>query len=235
MKTKTILVFFLIAACCLWVTCIASEEKSYPDPERFEKAVKAFEEQDKLNPPPSGAVLCIGSSSMKRWHGTIKDDLSPLTVIPRGFGGSNWNDLIHYTDRIVIPYKPRAILIYEGDNDIAAGISPEEVFAKFKAFVKKAHKELPKARLYILAIKPSIRRASMWPDMAKANALIEKECSKDDLLTYIDIASPMLDASGKVKDGLLTSDDLHMNEKGYEIWTKVVRPILVKKERAFEK
>src|SRR5690606_29530466 len=140
--------------------------KGYPDPTRFEKAILAFEEQDQKLPPPEEAILCIGSSSMRGWHGKITEDLSPLTVIPRGFGGSNMNDVLHYMDRVVLPYKPRAILLYEGDNDMAHGISPEAFLKVFQTFVARLHSELPETRVYVLSVKPSIARWEIWGKMA---------------------------------------------------------------------
>ena len=106
-------------------------ERTYRSPAKYEKAIRAFERKDKDSPPPAGAVVCIGSSSMRMWHDRIREDLSPLTLIPRGFGGSTMHDLLHYTDRIVLPYKPRAIVVYEGDNDVAKGVSPAEIQQTF--------------------------------------------------------------------------------------------------------
>ena len=97
--------------------------KPYRDPTRFEQQIQAFETTDQQAFPPQNAIVCTGSSSMRGWHDTIADDLAPLTVIPRGFGGSNMNDALHYADRIALAYKPRAIVVYEGDNDIAQGIA----------------------------------------------------------------------------------------------------------------
>lgn len=211
------------------------EGKPYPNPARFEKAIARYEAQDKKTPPPAGAVVCIGSSSMGGWHRTIKKDLAPLTVIPRGFGGSNMNDALHYADRIVIPYRPRAVLVYEGDNDIACGVAPEQVRDAFAAFVAKVRRALPDVRIYVLSVKPSIRRWKKWPQMRAANGLIEAMCSQDKGLTYIDVASPMLDADGTPKKDIFRPDGLHMNGKGYAIWTETARPILVEREREFEK
>ena len=104
------------------LSCLSAEGGTYPNPERFEKAVQAFEAKDKKDPPPASAIVCTGSSSMVGWHKTIRNDLAPLTVIPRGFGGSTMNDVLYYAERVAIPYRPRAILVYEGDNDIACGI-----------------------------------------------------------------------------------------------------------------
>jgi beta-glucanase (GH16 family)/lysophospholipase L1-like esterase len=206
------------------------DEGFYPDPQRFEKAIQAFESQDKKTPPPTNAVVCVGSSSMRGWHGTIHEDLSPVPVIPRGFGGSNMKDALHYAERIVLAYKPRAVVVYEGDNDAAQGIGPEKILRTFQAFTETIHQQLPKTRIYFLAIKPSIKRWAMWPAMQQANTLIAEACTNDGRLTYVDIATPMLNAQGQPKKDIFKSDDLHMNEKGYVIWKDVLRPILHEKE-----
>lgn len=207
-----------------------TEKSKYPDPERFENAIKQFELSDSILVPPTGAIVCVGSSSMRGWHSNIKEDLTPLTVIPRGFGGSNMNDALYYADRIVLNYKPRAILIYEGDNDIAQGISPEVIKDTFMAFAGKIRKELPKCRIYFISIKPSISRWSMWPDMTEANQLIAKECKKNKRLKFIDVGSGMLDDTGKPQKEIFKEDMLHMKREGYLIWKDAVRPVLMKKE-----
>lgn len=213
---------------------VADEAKTYPDPARFEKAIAKFERADTVSPPPKGAVLGIGSSSMGGWHKTIKQDLEPLTIIPRGFGGSNMNDVLHFADRVVLPYEPRAILLYEGDNDIAVGVTPQKVMETFEVLVAKVHAKLPKTRFYVLAVKPSIRRWEMWPKMAETNRLMQVRCAADERFTYIDIATPMLNEKGEPKADIFKEDNLHMVRKGYEIWRDAVRPVLVTGEEAFE-
>lgn len=211
-----------------------TQEKAYPDPARFEERILKFEQADANQMPPPGAVVCVGSSSMGGWHKHIAEDLTPLTVIPRGFGGSNFNDLMFYSDRIVLKYRPRAILVYEGDNDTAHGIAPEKTATMFASFVSKVHEDLPDCRIYFLAIKPSISRWKIWPEMEKANRLIEAQCRSDDRLNYIDIASGMLGDDGTPRPEIFLDDNLHMNRKGYEGWRDAVRPVLVAQEAGFE-
>ncbi|VGO20696.1 SGNH/GDSL hydrolase family protein [Pontiella sulfatireligans] len=207
--------------------------QTYRSPERFEKAIQSFEATDEKQPPPQGAIVCVGSSSMRKWE-TLQNDLTPLTVIPRGFGGSNMNDALHYADRIVLPYKPRAIVLYEGDNDIGQGISPLVIADTFRKFVEKVLGELPECRIYVLSIKPSIKRWQLWPKMQEANHLIEAECDKDARLTYVDIASGMMDDKGKPLKNLFEEDDLHMTRDGYVIWRDKLSPILMKTELQYE-
>ncbi len=229
-KTHTLLLIGVLG----WSGFARAQEtgkENYPDPKRFEKAIEQFESGDRQNPPSQGAIVCIGSSSMRGWHGTIEGDLAPLTVIPRGFGGSNMNDALHYADRIVLPYKPRAIVLYEGDNDVAQGIPPGQIAETFRAFAKKVHDELPECRIYVLSIKPSIKRWSMWPTMQEANALLEAMCRKDDRLVYVDIATPMLNAEGLPKPGIFKKDKLHMTRSGYVIWRDTLKPVLENREQ----
>ncbi len=206
----------------------------YRDPARFEKDIQAFEAQDAQQLPAPGAVLCVGSSTMRKWHGQIRQDLAPLTIVAHGFGGSTMFDLLHYTDRIVLPYKPRAIVVYEGDNDVAIGVGPEEIRDTFQRFVEKVHAALPEARIYFLAIKPSHSRRAMWPVMQQANKLIAQQCGQDRRLFYVDIVPALTDAAGQVRRELFEQDDLHLNRGGYEQLRAALRPILEKQELAYE-
>jgi len=219
---------------CFGQGSVLDSDKKYSSPKRYEKAIQGFETADRKQPPPQGAIVCVGSSSMQGWHETIKNDLAPLTIIPRGFGGSNMNDALYYANRIVLPYKPRAIVLYEGDNDIAQGIPPEKILDTFRSFTKKVHKELPKCRIYFLSIKPSIARWSLWPKMKETNGLIAVECTKDKRFTFVDVASGMLDDKENPRKELFKEDNLHMTRDGYVIWRNVLRPILIKAELRFE-
>ena len=211
----------------------SSEDKEYGMP-GFENEIQDFENADRKEFPPPGAIVCLGSSSFTGWNSTIQKDLVPLTIIPRGFGGSTINDALHYTDRIVIPYKPRAIVIYEGDNDIACGIAPEKIRDTFSLLVDKVRKHLPETRIYVLSIKPSISRWTLWPEMEAANRLIEKYCSGEKHLVYVDVASAMLDEHREPRKDIFQKDNLHMTRAGFEIWRDVLRPILIKAELPFE-
>ena len=209
-------------------------ERQYGSPTRFENSIKRFEAKDKERTPPAGAIVCVGSSSVRGWHATIQQDLAPLTIIPRGFGGSNMNDALHYLDRIVLRYHPRAIVLYEGDNDIAQGISPRKITKTFQAFVNRVHRELPDCRIYFLAIKPSIRRWTLWPQMQQANQSIAAACATDKRLTYVDVAGGMLNAAGQPRPEIFMKDQLHTTRGGYLIWRDALRPVLMRRELRFE-
>ena len=213
---------------------MAKRTPAYADPARFENEIKAFEAADRTNRPPAGTIVVAGSSTIRMWRGDMASDLAPLTVIPRGFGGSTVNDLLHYASRVIVPYKPRAVVLYEGDNDIGAGIPPAMVATKFESLIALLHQELPRARIYCLAVKPSPSRWALWPKMVKLNAAMQALCERDPLLTYVDVATPMLDADGQPRASLYKADKLHMTRKGYDVWTRVIRPALLEKEGAFE-
>jgi len=228
----------LLNGCCASHTTLstaviqdeASNPSAYPPPERLVTEIIAFEAQDQTEPPPHGAIVCVGSSSIRGWHSTIQEDLAPLTIIPRGFGGSTMNDAVYYTERIVTVYEPRAVVLYEGDNDIWLGISPQQVAERFAVFVTKIHEALPDTRIYVLSIKPSIARWEVWPQMKEANRLIEKACLSDVLLTYTDVSSAMLDETGQPRREIFQPDMLHLNESGYAIWKAALLPVLLEKE-----
>jgi len=229
MRTLLSLIALAITTCAV-AGAATDPMVSYADPERFAGDIAAFEAADRVNPPPPGAIVCVGSSSMRFWHDDIARALAPLTVVPRGFGGSNMNDALVFADRIILPYRPRAIVLYEGDNDIADGISPEVIQATFNDLVARVRVALPSCRIYVLSIKPSSSRWSLWPGMQQANALLSTECAGDSLLTYVDVAGGMLDEDGKPKSEIFLEDKLHMNRAGYRIWRDILRPVLVARE-----
>jgi len=197
------------------------------DSSRWEKYIARFEAADKKQMPQQDSILFIGSSSIRMWK-TLEQDFPGLPVINRGFGGSQIADSNHFASRIVHPYKPRQIVLYAGDNDIAAGKSPETVLADFQQFMKTVHAKLPKTRISFIAIKPSLSRWKLSDKMAMANSLVRNACSKDKRLDYIDIWQPMLDDNGKPQPDFFLGDGLHLNAKGYALWTSIVKPHLAK-------
>jgi len=205
------------------------------DPQRFAEDMEAFDVEDEASMPPEGAIVITGSSSVRRWHPTIREDLAGLTIIPRGFGGSTMEDALYWIDRVAIAYKPRAVVLYEGDNDTGRyGVPPEEVARQFEAIVAKIHAALPATRIYAVSVKPSLSRLAEWPQAVAANELIEAVCAENPLLTYIDVATPMLQPNGEVMTDIFVDDDLHLNPKGYEIWSQAIRDVLMEQEAAFE-
>lgn len=206
-----------------------------PDPTRYEDAILKFEEQDRLSPPPANAIVLTGSSSIMYWNEEAPADLAPLTVIPRGFGGTVMNDVLHYLDRVALVYKPRAILIYEGDNDTGRNNIPNDVIIdQLEQIIARIHTELPETRIYVLAVKPSVLRVASWPIAQELNERYKAIADSDPLVTYIDTATPFLKSDGTVMTDIFVEDNLHLNEKGYDIWATAVREVLIRYERAFE-
>jgi lysophospholipase L1-like esterase len=157
--------------------------------------------------------------------------MMPLDVINRGFGGSEFSDLDQYANRIVITYRPRAVVVYEGDNDLAQGSSktPEMVAGDFRKFVQTVHAALPDTWIYILAVKPSKLRWNQWPQMKAANKLVQDYSATQERVQYVDIATTMFDANGNLPADLFKSDGLHPTPKLYAMWTSIIKPILLKR------
>lgn len=197
-------------------------ECAWPDPTRFEQNIAKFEETDAQDGITTGTILATGSSSIGVWHRYIREDLAPFTITPRGFGGSNMNDLLHYFDRVVLPYQPSAIIVYEGDNDIAFGMFPRTVIDVYMQFVRRVRAELPQTRLYILSIKPSESRWELWPRMQEVNAALRDLAADDPLIHFVDVATPLLGSDGRPRSELFASDKLHLNRAGYEVWAPIV-------------
>lgn len=193
--------------------------------DKWEKEIAAFEAADKVSPPPSGAIVFVGSSTIRMWT-TLADDFPHHDVINRGFGGSELADSVHFADRIVIPYKPRLIVLFAGTNDINAGKTPERVLADFKEFVTKVRTALPDARIAYLSISPAPVRWSQANRQKEANGLIKDYMRSIENVDYIDGWDQFLGPDGKPREDLFLEDRLHSNAAGYKVRAEIVRPHL---------
>ena len=196
----------------------------------WEPAIRDFEEQDKVHPPKPGCIVFAGSSSLRFWD-TLVSDMKPLDVVNRGFGGSEFSDLDLYAKRIVVAYRPSAVVVYEGDNDLAqrSPKTPEMVAADFRNFVQIVHSSLPNTWIYVLSIKPSYLRWNEWPKMKAANKLMQDYAATQPRVQYIDISAPMFEAAEKPPRDLFKADGLHPTPKLYAMWTSIIKPVLLQR------
>ncbi len=194
----------------------------------FIEEVNAFAKADAIVSPPSNAILLIGSSSFTYWK-DVASYFPGHVFINRAFGGSSLTHQIDYVGKVVYPYQPKQILIYCGENDIAAShsVTADTVFYRFVRLYKLIRIKYPKVRISFVSIKPSPVRAEFLPTVIKANELIADFCIKKRKTDYIDVFSTMLNAEGKPMEELFVDDRLHMNAKGYLIWSKVITPYLI--------
>jgi lysophospholipase L1-like esterase len=232
MSLRLLSLFLLTAS----VVCSADEvltDKSSPAKVMalYNKTLAAAQK----SPPAPGSIICIGSSHMQLWK-SVKEDLAPLTVHNYGIGGSRMTQAADlFIDNLVISFKPRAVILYEGSNDINAGTQPEEVLANFRKLYGKLHTALPQARLYVLSVVPSPgKRFEKIADLRKTNELIAKECATQPWMKFIDVTEPLIGANGKPREELFIPGNIHMLPAGYVVWKSVIAPVIVSAEKPFE-
>jgi lysophospholipase L1-like esterase len=192
--------------------------------DRYESNVVAFETADKTSPPPKGEIVFVGSSTIQRWD--TARYFPDLKIINRGISGSELVDALRYVDRIVLPYQPRLIVVYAGDNDISGGWISEQVAVTFEKFTRAVHAKLPQTRILFIAIKPSILRWTQIDRMRSTNAIIRAYCERDDRLAFIDFDTLMLGFDERPRRELFVEDGLHLSPQGYQLWTNAIRPLL---------
>ena len=213
------------AALALLLLGLALPAAAWVPTDRWEPEVQTWEEEDRRNPPRPGGVLFIGSSSIRLWK-TLAGDFPGVPVINRGFGGSEIADSTDLAHRIVVPYRPRLIVLYAGDNDLANHRTPRQVRDDFAAFVARVRKDLPNVRIAFISIKPSLARAHLLEKMREANALVRDYAAGQKGVVFIDVFTPMMAAEGKVRPELFVEDGLHLNRAGYDLWRSVIAPAL---------
>ena len=205
-----------------------AEQKKAP---RFADAIEAFLKEDQTNPPPKQAILFIGSSIFRQWK-NLKEQMAPLPIFNRAFGGSRSAEILYYMDKIVLPYQPKIIVYYCGSNDINANINPEEIAGNFKQFVERVHARLPKTQIFYTSINRAPEKMNRWAEVDAANTLVKEFCAKNKLLGYIDVNPALFDKEGKPRMELYLPDKLHFLEPAYAEFTTIIKPVI---ENAWKK
>jgi len=195
----------------------------------FSEEIEQFKKQDQLNPPPANAILFVGSSSFTKWK-DVSNYFPGYTIINRGFGGSTLPDVIRYANEIIIPYHPKQVVIYCGDNDLASSdsVTADTVFERFRVLFDLIRKGLPGENIVYVSIKPSPSRERLLPKVVQANLLIQTFLSVNQNTGFVDVYHKMLNPDGTIMSDIFIEDKLHMNAKGYAIWQKAITPYLSK-------
>jgi hypothetical protein len=218
----------LCALALVLFTVGATAQAPLPAPnleQELRTEVDRFVEADRAARPASCQVLFVGSSSIVKWKDSHAADMAPMPVVNRGFGGSHIEYVNRWFDEIVALYRPRAIVLYAGENDIHAGKSVQRVVADFDEFMARKTQALGKTPVYFISLKPSKLRFAQFPLQSQVNEAIRARAAKRSDLHYIDVVSPMLE-NGKPKD-IFAADNLHMTPEGYVLWTRAVRAALL--------
>jgi len=227
------LVLVAIAAAGYYVAPIWREIATMcsEDPAVWEDAIQAFADADERAPPAAGAVLFVGSSTIQLWA-TLQEDMAPLPVMRRGFGGAKVNDVLVYADRIIAPYRPAAVVVYVGGNDVSSVLCneakpAERVVELTHELIAKIHGSLPGTPVYYLAINTSFKDEQSRARAVAVNAVLRDAAAADDLLSYIDASAPITGADGRVRAELMKRDGVHLNRQGYAAWAPGIRQRLL--------
>lgn len=225
MKRKLPSIVSIIVLLALTDTGLFAQQEPAP----FRDEIDAFKRQDSIHPPPKNEILFIGSSSFNKWT-DVQDYFPGFPIINRGFGGSSLPDVIRYAGEIIYPYEPREIVIYCGENDLAASdtVTPQLVANRFKTLFGMIRNRFKKIPVVFVSIKPSPSRQRLMPRMEETNRLVRAFLKKKKKAIFIDVYHKMLTKAGQPIPSIFLDDSLHMNQDGYHIWQNEIAPHLLK-------
>lgn len=227
-KYILLLIYLAILACSP-----VRKYQSLPEVKVWEPDIKKFEQLDKSETYQKDAILFAGSSSVRLWS-TLEKDMAPYPVIQRGYGGAKLSDFVVYSSRIFDPHPCKAVVIFIA-NDITGNDqdkSPQEVARLFRNLLRTIRKTHPVTPVFWIAITPTESRWKVWPEIQKVNAMIRTKCDNQKNAYFIRTDFGFLDENGRPREDLFLSDKLHLNEKGYKVWTEIIKKEL---DRILEK
>lgn len=226
----------LLLASLLFVLTPVLSQSIFPDLpvasekiDRFENEIKAYEAKDKVKPIKPGETLFVGSSTFRLWS-NLEKQFQNEHAVNRAFGGATIDEINHYANRIVIPYKPSRIVFYAGTNDLAVGDSAKDVYNDFLEFERIVHKALPNTKIYFVSVNPGPSRVKLQKLYDETNRLISAEARRSHKFRFVDIRPVMYDSSGKLKEQLFGFDRLHMNKAGQDLWEPIIKGALAREK-----
>ena len=224
LRVIRVLAFFSIVS--FLASC--SPLKKYADTAApWEKEIEGLEALDQNEHYSDQAILFVGSSSIRLWK-NIHEDMAPYEAIRRGYGGAHFTDLIHFTSRLVAPHQVRGVVCFVA-NDISGSeqdLKPQEVLKLFKYFVKQVRELKPHVPIFLIEITPTNSRWMVWDKIREANRLMKEYCEKNPDLHFIATSAEYLGQDGKPRAELFISDQLHMQQAGYDIWKRRIKDAL---------
>jgi lysophospholipase L1-like esterase len=223
MKTLRVVALILVLP---WLASAADEAAQRW--EQYEPAFRAFAEADRANPPAKGGILFVGSSIFRQWT-TVAEQMAPLPVLNRAFGGSRTGDQLARFAQVVPPYAPKVIVYYCGSNDLKAGATPEDpaaIFARFRTFSERVRAAQPSTRIIFVSSTRSPDRVERWEQVDHYNALVRAYCAATPHHTFIDINPALVNRDGHPRLDLYREDKLHFHPPAYVAFTAIIKPVL---------
>ncbi len=220
MKRSLLILLLLIVQSVGW----AQTAENDPDPAHFDQEIAQFQQWDAKNSYPEQAILFVGSSSIRMWE--THEAFPEYPVINRGFGGSHISDVQYFYDQVIKKYNPSLIILYAGDNDVAAEKPVEQVMADYKEITNRILEDFSDVTFVYVPIKPSSSRWQYWPAMESANQKIKAYNQEHPQLYYVDLATSLLGTDGTPDDSFFVDDKLHLNDRGYAVWNRILGPKL---------
>ncbi len=194
---------------------------------RFMDQIEEYKKQDSIAPPIKGSILFIGSSIFRQWN-MLKEQMAPLPVFNRAFGGSRTAEILLHLNELVFPHAPRVIVYYCGSNDVNGDVPTIEIAGNFFAFVDSVHRRLPGTKIAYVSVNRAPQKKNRWGVVDSINMLVRTFCERSPAITYMDVNPSLFDAAGTPRYDLYKDDRLHFKDEAYVGFTGIIKPILTK-------
>jgi hypothetical protein len=192
---------------------------------RYQAQIDAYLKADSLSPPAADGILFVGSSIFRQWS-ALAEHMAPLPAFNRAFGGSRTAEVLHYMDRIVLPYRPRIVVYYCGSNDVNGGEAADSVVRRIVEFHRRLHSALPESRMLFVSVLRAPQKRARWSVVDSINAQVRQYVAGAQRIEFIDANPALLDAAGEIRGALYRPDSLHYTPEAYVLFTSVIKPVL---------
>lgn len=167
-----------------------------------------------------GSTVFTGSSTIRMWS-TLEETFPEENLINTGFGGSKASDLERHLFPLVIKFEPSRVFIYEGDNDLWAGVEVADILTSLDNIVTRIHLINPEVEIFLIGAKPSPSRWEKKANYQIFNQKLSEYCLAKEKVEFVDTWTALTNPDGSPRPELYIKDQLHLNQDGYVIWAGI--------------
>lgn len=218
----SVVVFF--ASCAKTRYTWSTEDEYYRLP-MWKNHVRNFK---KIKMAPNTAKIFIGDSITEGFD--LKRHLDDSTLVNMGIGGDFTSGVLRRLD-VAADLKPAKVFVMIGINDILKDVDQARIENNYREIISYLKNNFTESKIYIQSVLPTVSmggsdeaNAKYGQRIQQINQFLKDQCA-DVEFTFIDLY-PEFEISAMKLNPEYTYDGLHLSDKGYTIWSELVRPML---------
>ena len=179
-------------------------------------------------PPVTADDIVMLGNSLTENGGDWGKRLGRKHVVNRGIIGDEVMGVYRRLHQI-LPGQPRELFLMIGINDVSHDLTADSIARLIRLTVERIRRESPQTRLHLQSLLPINESFGRYQRLTGKTDLVPeinarlKKLAHEQHIDFIDLFPLFTEKNTHTLRKELTTDGLHLNEKGYKIWAKELK------------